>query len=328
MISKITNRISSIICMLAILSTLFCVSCNNGDISEYANADLWYQPENQYDTNKVDVIYFVSTNVLNTTDENGTEVWLSQLTSEDKGFMDEEFKWVESNIFHSDFNLIAPYYHQFTFNAICQLDRESFDSVYKQVSSEACEIFDYYMKYLNNGRSYILAGFSQGAMLAVDIMKHMTDEQYSRMIACYNIGYRLSAEDLKNPHVNAAQGEFDCGVAVSFNSSQTREAIWPLVSEGAATCINPVNWKTDSTPASFIYDSTNNTVHIDSYTHTLLVDTDNPSYFNNYYDLVPFYYDASVSRDNLHHWDLLFYKQQLHDNALNRANAFLSNSHR
>jgi len=317
---KIKNRF--LCCLLAVLSAAICVSCHNGEVSQYADAEFWYQAENQYDTSKVDVIYFVSTNVLCATDENGAQVWQSQLTSNDKAFMDDEFGWVESNIFHSDFNMIAPYYHQFTFDAVCQLDKASFNGVYQKVSSEACEAFDYYMKHMNNGRPYILTGFSQGAMLTVDVLKHMTDEQYSRMIACYCIGYRLSAEDLKDPHIKAAQGEFDCGVTVSFNSSQTKEAIWPLVNEGAVTSINPVNWKTDSTPATFSYDGTTNTLYLDTLSYTLLVATDTPSYYYKYYDRAPFYEAGGVSRDNLHHWDLLFYHQQLHDNALNRANSF------
>jgi len=312
--------------MLTFLSVMLCISCNKEEIStadsEYARTEMWYESESQRDTNKVDVLYFVATEVLGATDEKGGVVWQSQLTADDKTAMNEEMKYVEHNMFFSDFNLSAPYYHQFTFDAICKLDKKSMDSVYQQVSREACEAFDYYMKYKNNGRAYILAGFSQGAMLTLDILKHMTDEQYARMIACYTLGYRLSDEDLNHSHIKAAQGESDCGVVISFNSSQTKEAIWPLVSEGAATCINPVNWKTDATPATFTFDGTTNTVHVDTATHTLLVNTDNPSYFYKYYDWATFFEDAGVSRDNLHHWDLLFYTQQLHDNALNRANAF------
>lgn len=32
-----------------------------------------------------------------------------------------------------------------------------------------------------------------------------------------------------------------------------------------------------------------------------------------------FYKDVNVSRDNLHHWDRLFYGKMIHDNALRRA---------
>lgn len=300
------------------LSAVIVLSCSKAPL-QYAQPEYWYQSQTPYDSNKVDVIYFVSTNVLGATDARGNVAWRSQLTLDDKAAMSAELQWVEQNIFCSDFNMSAPYYHQFTFDSIWQLDNGGFSAVYQQVAAEACEAFDYYMNHCNNGRPYILAGFSQGAMLTLDVLKNMTDEQYSRMIVCYAIGYRLSAQDLEHPHIRAAQGADDCGVVVSFNSAQTREAVWPFVSEGAATCINPVSWTTDSTPASFVFDGTYNTVHADPATHTLLVDTDTPSYYHQYYDSATFFKNAGVSSDNLHHWDLLFYSRNLHDNALTRA---------
>ena len=37
---------------------------------------------------------------------------------------------------------------------------------------------------------------------------------------------------------------------ISFNSVASRDAFWPLVNGGAVTCINPLNWKKDGTPAN------------------------------------------------------------------------------
>lgn len=286
---------------------------------EWGNPSMWYQSETTSSSDKIDVIYFVSTEVLSAQDLRGSVSWQSQLIPSDLGTMREEMKYVEGNMFYEDFNFSAPYYHQFTFDAIWQLDRQGFQVVYDNVAREACEAFDYYMDNINNGRPFVLAGYSQGAMLTVDILKHMTDEQYSRMIACYTIGFRLSAEDLRHPHIKAATGETGRGVVISFNSVQTKDAIWPFLTEGAATCINPVNWKTDTTPATFTYDGTSNEVHVDALSNVLLVKTDNPQYFYEYYGKAKFYGDAGVSRDNLHHWDLLFYTRMIHDNALKRA---------
>lgn len=271
---------------------------------------------------KIDVFYLVSTEVLSATDSLGAPCWQALLTEADRAAIDGEIEWVEHNMFYDDFRLIAPYYHQFTFESIYKLDRPSFDSVYQQVAREACEAFDHYMATANHGRPFVLAGFSQGAMLTLDVLRHMTDEQYSRLVACYAIGYRLSESDLQHPHIRAAEGETDCGVVISFNSTQTEEAIWPFVSEDAATCINPVNWRTDATSAVFSYDSTRLEVHVDSLHHVLMVTTDKPSYYHSFYDVAPFFLEAGVSRDNLHHWDLLFYASRIHDNALLRAMNF------
>lgn len=285
----------------------------------WQDPDMWYQSASEYDTAKIDVFYFVSTEVLSATDSLGNVAWQSQLTPSDRAAITGEIAWVEQNMFYDDYNLFAPYYHQFTFDAIWQLSKSQFDSVYQSVACEACQAFDDYMTNENHGRPFVLAGFSQGAMLTLEVLRHMTDEQYNRMVACYTIGYRLTENDLAHPHIRAAEGESDHGVVVSFNSTLSEDAIWPFVSEAAATCINPVNWCTDATSAVFTFDSTTNELHVDTAAHVLLVSTDRPSYYHAFYDAAPFFLQAGVSRDNLHHWDLLFYASRIHDNALFRA---------
>lgn len=310
---------------LSILVFLALTACKHSHQTQpkqdnaWNDGTMWYSSGSQYDTSKIDVLYLVSTEVLSATDSLGSVVWQSQLGETDRAAMTGEMAWVENNMFYNDFNLLAPYYHQFTFDAISHLSKPQMDSVYQRVAKEACEAFDAYMEHTNHGRKFVLAGFSQGAMLTLDVLRHMTDEQFERMIACYCIGYRLSADDLRHPHIRAAQEESDHGVVVSFNSTQTQEAIWPFVAEGAATCINPINWRTDDTPAVFTFNSTTNQVHVDQASHVLIVTTDNPSFYYSFYELAPFFLQASVSRDNLHHWDLLFYASRIHDNAIKRC---------
>ncbi len=82
---------------------------------------------------------------------------------------------MEKNIGQSDFNYIAPYYHQFTFDAL-SLSIEQSAQEYRKVAAEVCEAFDYYMKHKNQGRRFVLVGFSQGGMLVLDQLKHMSDE--------------------------------------------------------------------------------------------------------------------------------------------------------
>lgn len=321
------NPTTFILCLT--VSVLALSSCRNGqsrpsdDQTTQSNPwdsdSLWYDSLNEYDTAKIDVLYFVSTEVLSAKDTAGQTLWQSLLVPEDLVNIDAEIKWVGKNMFYDDFNLLAPYYHQFTFDALRLLDHEQMADVYRKVADEACAAFDSYMSHSNHGRPFVLAGFSQGAMLTLDILKHMTEQQLSQMIACYTIGYRLSAEDLQHPNIQAATGERDRGVVISFNSTQTLEAIWSHVTAGAATCINPVNWCTDATPATFTFRGTNNEVHVDTVSNVLLVKTDNPSYYHRYYDKAPFFLEVGVHPDNLHHWDLLFYGSMIHDNALKRA---------
>lgn len=298
------------------------VSCKR-QVSIWDDPQMWYQSTNSYDSSKIDVLYYVSTEVLSAEDSSGNVSWQSLLTPQDREYITGEMAWVEKNMFYEDFNVISPYYHQFTFESIWKAEKDEFDAAYEKVTAEACDAFDWYMSHSNAGRPFVLAGFSQGAMLALEVVKHMTPEQKSQMVACYCLGDCLTAEDLEHPNVEAAEGADDKGVVISFNSVLTREAIWPAVSAGAVTCINPVNWKTDSTAATFTYNGTTNNVHVDPQTNVLLIDTDSPEFYHSYYESAPFYLDAGVNPDNLHHWDLQFYAENIHDNALVRAGSKL-----
>lgn len=307
-------------CLLVSFLTIFFAACAHSDIeskaTQWSTAADWYQPAYSSDTSKVDVFYLVSTDVLTAKNESGGVSYLAMLTPDDKKNMDEEFGFIKKNIFQDDFNFIAPYYHQFTFEAI-SLPADTFNILYKDVADEVCGAFDYYMRYQNNGRRFILAGFSQGAMLTLDLLKHLTDEQYSRMVAAYVIGYRLSAEDLSHPHIKAATGEGDPHAVISFNSVLSNAGIWNFVTQGAVTCINPLNWRTDSTPAELSYEEDSGTVHIDTTTHVLIVNMANNEKYRKYMDDSPVY--SSVNHDNLHHWEPLFYANTLHQNAMKRA---------
>lgn len=305
-----------------LLLKLFFPHIGKGDAEGESQASFWAQEDSWYcDTlsavrEPVDVFYLISTEVISAKDSLGQLLYRSALAPEDRRSMEEEMRYVRDSIFFSDYRFFSPYYHQLTFDAIMARG-DTLQTFYKAVSEEVCDAFDYYMEHWNGGRPFVLAGFSQGAMLLLDVLRHMTDEQFSRMAAAYEIGYRLTEEDLQHPHIRAAQGEEDSQVVVSYNSVLSREGIWPLVSRGAATGINPVNWKTDSTPAAFSYRGMEGEVRLDSTTFALLVDIA-PESFHQWLDN-PVCRWVGMSQDCLHHWDLLFYTRFIHENAKKRA---------
>ncbi|MDO4497389.1 MAG: DUF3089 domain-containing protein [Bacteroidales bacterium] len=286
-----------------------------------ADSSAWYQAGSEPSNDKIDVLYITSTEVISAFDDEGKEVARATLCKADRDNFEAEMRWVENNMFFDDFNFVAPFYHQLTFNSLHKCSHDSLTSLYKEVQSEIFELFDYYMEHINHNRPFILAGFSQGGMITLDLLRHMTEEQYQRMVATYTIGYKVTEKDLQHPHIKAAKGETDRGVVVSFNSVQSIDAIWDMVSKGAATCINPVNWMTDATPASFIDQRAgiSNTVHVDTTHNVLLVESEKPEYYEEQMKKIGFFGEAGVSNKNLHRWDLLFYGKQIHDNALKRA---------
>lgn len=159
---------------------------------------------------------------------------------------------MERGLYENDTRMYAPYYRQMTFPVYSMTDAEMkpyLDIAYEDIS----EAFEYYMKHINNGRPFILAGFSQGSQLLLMLMKeYFDDPKYNDLlVASYCIGWRVTEEDIKEyPHLRMATGESDTGVIVSFNTEAEGVEDSVIVPNGTKTLgINPLNWKTDITPA-------------------------------------------------------------------------------
>ncbi len=268
-----------------------------------------------------DYLYFISTEVASSTDGNGNKSLRAALTPQERVYIDAEMKYAEKNLCGENFRFISPYYHQYTFEAFSGRTKEDtlkFLAVKEEVTKEAIEAFRYYMKHLNNGRQFVLAGFSQGAQLSIEIVKAMREEELSKMAAAYIIGYRLTAEDLSHPNIRAAEDESGSGVCISFNSALSEKGIWEMTSGGAATCINPLNWRRDTTAAVLEYNGLKGKVRVDTKNNVLMVEIDK-SPFHKWMEEHPLFGKAGMDKECLHHWDLLFYTESLKKNAAKRA---------
>lgn len=159
---------------------------------------------------------------------------------------------MERGIYEESATMYAPYYRQMTFPAYSLSDEEMkpyLETAYRDVAAA----FEYYIENCNNDRPIILAGFSQGSQLLLMLLEEYFDnsEYQEKLVAAYCIGWRITEEDLAQyPHLQMAQGETDTGVIISFNSEAEGIDESLVVPKGIKTLgINPLNWKTDQTPA-------------------------------------------------------------------------------
>lgn len=180
---QIMKHLKTNILLWALLMLVSACGFNNnatqtsGNESPWESEEAWYQSDTAVNDDKIDLFYLVSTNVLSAKDSSGNLVYQSQLVEEDRKALGAEMGYAKKHFCQSDFNYFAPYYHQFTFEAI-GLEPNIYKEVYASVTDEVCNAFDYYMEHKNNGRRFALVGFSQGGMLVLELLKHMTDEQY------------------------------------------------------------------------------------------------------------------------------------------------------
>ncbi|MCQ2325720.1 MAG: DUF3089 domain-containing protein [Paludibacteraceae bacterium] len=256
----------------------------------------------------IDVFYIISTNVVSDSTFNAS------LTQEQQQTLQQESRYV-TRVLGDSFEVYAPLYHQFTLDAILA-EPKQFDSAYTVAKEDILRQFDEYIATLPDDRPFFLMGFSQGAMLAREVLKAMPRKVYQRCLGVYMMGYKLGSKEVINPRFRPARSATK-GMVVSYNSVTDPNKAWPFISKGAVTCINPVNWTTDATPAMLVYKKDTMTVTVDKKTHLLVVTAEEDKYYNPAF--APWYKQGA-----LHTQDLLFYLPYLRENMRARR-ALLKN---
>lgn len=159
---------------------------------------------------------------------------------------------MEKGIYDHNTRFFAPVYRQVGYRAYALPEAEA-EPLKQSAFADVKDAFGYYMEHWNGGRPIVLAGFSQGADMALRLMKECFGDEalQKQLIACYAIGWRLTEEETAQwPQLRAAQGETDIGVIISFNTEAEDVGDSMSVPAGTKTlAINPLNWKTDGEKA-------------------------------------------------------------------------------
>lgn len=153
----------------------------------------------------------------------------------------------QKGIYSDAARFFAPYYRQKTMSHY--MDHAAQEVAYGDVR----DAFLHFLEHDSKGRPFIIAGFSQGSEHALHLIKDVLAEPKlaKRMVAAYLIGWCITEKDTAAaPQLKPARGESDTGVFVSWNTEAAEVTGSALVPRGARSlCINPLNWKTDATPA-------------------------------------------------------------------------------
>ena len=119
---------------------------------------------------------------------------------------------------------------------------------YRDVSAS----FRWYLDHQNGGRGVILAGFSQGAQMCLELLKEYyggdgADAASLRdgLVAVYAIGWSVTEDMVQAyPQIVPAKGETDTGVVISFDCEDGTLSDTLVIPAGTkALSINPLNWR-------------------------------------------------------------------------------------
>ena len=214
---------------------------------DYADTAQWYVTDR---SGAADLFYIVSTETGDYPLPDGSECHYADTYNDSvRGPLLGEMKGVD-RLLSGRLNYYSPYYRQ------CSLQSYLNDSTARARMAVAADdvrrAFAYYLSHLNPDRPFILAGYSQGAMIILSLLKDMDDATYRRMAAAYVIGATISQGQLDSiPRIVPARGADDTGVTVCYNSVRDTTCTLPLLRR-SVVAINPVNWRTDATPATLV----------------------------------------------------------------------------
>ena len=280
-------------------------------VPDYADSTQWYLVDRH---GEADLFYVISTETGDHMIGDDTCHYADTYDEYLRGRMAHEMHAVDS-FYSGHLNYFSPYYRQASMQSWAT--EEMAMSRIPLPMKDCVTSFRYYMEHFNQGRPFILAGYSQGAYALVEIMKQMPDSIAQRMVAAYAIGYKITSEDTATcRHLHPAQGATDTGVTICFNSVKTPESEILIVSGGNVFCINPVNWRTDTVSAPFVcYGRKKNdtlSVSLDPESRLLLV--------SGYTNDKPM--PVIGIPGNYHHLELKFYYPYIRQNMADRVAAY------
>ena len=287
--------------------------CRRGEVvpaaPDYANPAMWITEDRDPEGTGADVFYVVSTWEKDWDDPKGNTIHYADVwNSEHCAHMAIEMNKAAAYMAPGN-RFWAPYYRHATIEAFMTLDDDLIHERTRLAMQDVCDAFDYFLKQRDADRPLIIAGFSQGGLAVVELLKHMGDATYSQLAGAYVLGYKVTDEDLATcSHIKPAEGADDIGVTICYNTVKDVKYIIPVISE-SSIAINPVNWVTDATPA-VLHDSI--TVTLSPEQHVLVVDGYDGSEYPAFADF--------INVGDIHSCEPWLYSECLQENMALRAN--------
>lgn len=161
-------------------------------------------------------------------------------------------------VFGKNVRVFSPYVHQLTYASVMEIMKKrpltpAEWQAFERGMKETVDAFRYYLKHYNQGRPYILLGHSQGSMDLYYLLKNCPEITVKNgFTVAYLAGLpHCRAEQIKRDfgtRIKAARNADDLGVIAMWNT-QNAAADASLMAGKGSYCINPLNWRTDGTPA-------------------------------------------------------------------------------
>ncbi len=158
----------------------------------------------------------------------------------------------QATAFNGSCKVYSPRYRQGTLASFYSLNGNGGKAL-KLAYTDVEEAFKYYMKNYNHGRPFIIAGHSQGTLMAYQLVQEFIDTTPLRnqMVAAYLIGYQIRTNFFKN--LKPCDSATQTGCYITWNSIKWGEEDKNLSKFFKGVSVNPLSWKRDSGYVDALY---------------------------------------------------------------------------
>lgn len=215
---------------------------DNADI--IPNAETWISDS----LKKVDVFYIYPTMFK----KESTKTWTADVNDKklNKNIDGKPIKY-QATPFNKTARVYAPRYRQAhvdVFYDDCPIREEVLDFAYQDVK----RAFEYYLANYNENRPIIIAGHSQGTVLARRLIKEFFDneEMKSKLVCAYLVGFGIYPKEYEVLSVCQNAEETNCYLSwSSFKEGYEYPYIEDDLLVGEVS-VNPISWNSDTTKVS------------------------------------------------------------------------------
>ncbi len=148
----------------------------------------------------------------------------------------------QASIFNGAGRVFAPRYRQAHVDAFHSDDEVSNQRALDTAYADVQAAFDYYLKYWNKGRPFIIASHSQGAVHAKTLLRKVVENKplQQKLVAAYIVGWRVERDFFKTipPCESPEQTGCYCSWRTWKKKYGRRKA-----DEPNSVCVNPLTWK-------------------------------------------------------------------------------------
>lgn len=251
-------------------------------------------------------------------------------------FLARIVSWWQVQPFAHSCNVFVPCYRQVGLESLEMTEQQFFHEA-RMPYEDVRAAFLYYMKYLNEGRPFVLAGHSQGSAMLQELLrrefgKGKYDKQF---VAAYLPGFSLVHDDfIIFPHLKLAKHADDLGVIISYNTSAKGLRRMRVIRKNAL-CVNPVSWSLsqDHAPkslneASVLFEYKKFSIskkqftgaYVDKKKGTLMIDDD--AFYELLHIRIGFLNWILMNKRSLHMLDIALFHRNLQHNVQKRIAKF------